>query len=223
MSLELTLRLLEIGLGVALLQRAAEHMVGRDTVLFALQIMAATALLVGVARTPAVLALWVLGLWQLHRFHGPYNGGSDKMIMLALTALGLAHLWPDWADLAVAYLAVQVILSYLVSGWIKIVSPDWRSGRALQRVFAQSNYPASAALRGWADHPRLLLMASWSVILFELAFPLGLLRPELLYLALALAAVFHLANACLLGLNRFFWAWISTYPAVIWLQGQLIA
>ena len=38
-----------------------------------------------------------------------------------------------------------------------------------------------------------------------------------LFGALALAAVFHTANACLFGLNRFLWAWLAAFPALIWL------
>jgi hypothetical protein len=38
---------------------------------------------------------------------------------------------------------------------------------------------------------------------------------------LALAAAFHLANACLFGLNRFFWVWLAAYPSLIWLQHRI--
>ena len=38
---------------------------------------------------------------------------------------------------------------------------------------------------------------------------------------LAVAATFHLANACLFGLNRFFWTWLAVYPAILWLQDRL--
>lgn len=59
-------------------------------------------------------------------------------------------------------------------------------------------------------------------MLFELAFPLALATRPTLVAALALAALFHLANACLFGLNRFFWTWLAVYPALIWLQGRLL-
>ena len=38
---------------------------------------------------------------------------------------------------------------------------------------------------------------------------------------LVVAGTFHLANACLFGLNRFFWTWLAVYPAILWLQGRL--
>ena len=39
---------------------------------------------------------------------------------------------------------------------------------------------------------------------------------------LALAGLFHLANACLFGLNRFFWTWLAVYPAIVWLQDRVV-
>lgn len=221
MSFDLALRLVEIGLSLALLQRAAEHLPREEGVHFFTQALFAALLLAGFWRGPCVLVLWLLGALQLYRFQGPYNGGADKMAMLALTCLAVAHLAPPWGHMALAYLAVQLVLSYFISGWVKVLNPDWRRGRALQGVLARSIYPASEGMRAWAAHPSLMLGASWAVIVFELAFPLALFHPMALQLALGLAAGFHFANACLFGLNRFLWIWISVFPALIWFQGQL--
>jgi hypothetical protein len=54
------------------------------------------------------------------------------------------------------------------------------------------------------------------VILFECGFPLALLRPELSLVFLGGGLLFHLLIAYQLQLNRFFWAWLATYPAVYW-------
>ena len=222
MSFDLALRLVEIGLALALIQRAAEHL-RLDKLLFALQGAVALVLLTGIARGEAIWMLWALGLWQLARFQGPYNGGADKMALLCATCLGVAHLniHGTAAELALAYLAVQLVLSYAVSGWVKLRNPAWRSGTALADVFALSAYPVAENLRGLARYPRLLTGASWGVIGLELAFPFALLHPVALMIALGAVAVFHLANAMLFGLNRFFWIWISTFPALIWFQGRI--
>ena len=146
------------------------------------------------------------------------------MGLLVLYCLCLSHWLPGGvsAEAALGYLAAQVILSYFVSGQVKIANPDWRSGRALQDVFAFSAYPVSADLRALADRPRLLWCASWAVMLFEVVFPLSLLSSVTLILALTLAAAFHVANAFLFGLNRFVWAWIAAYPSILWLQSRLV-
>jgi hypothetical protein len=44
----------------------------------------------------------------------------------------------------------------------------------------------------------------------------------MLVLALILAAWFHIANACLFGLNRFVWFWVAAYPSILWLQGRVM-
>ncbi len=215
----------ELLVSLALLQRGAEHLAKGEGWIFGPQIVAALVLLVGLWPGPAVWGLWALGLWQLYRFQGPYNGGSDKMVLLTLSFLAVAHAAPGrfWGEMALSYLAVQLVLSYFVSGWVKLRNPDWRSGRALSDVFAFSAYPASEELRGLSDRRRVLLLSSWAVILFEVAFPLALAHPAALGPALCVAALFHLSNACLFGLNRFFWAWIAAYPALVWFQARMSA
>ena len=118
-------------------------------------------------------------------------------------------------------LVVQLVLSYFVSGWVKLVNPEWRRGEALCDVFRFSAYPVSEGLRRLADQPRFLFVMGWAVILFELAFPLSLLDPVALKLALLCAAGFHFSNACFFGLNRFFWIWLCAYPALIWFQDRI--
>ncbi len=113
------------------------------------------------------------------------------------------------------------MLSYFIAGWVKIVNPEWRSGAALRQVFAFSVYPVSESVRAWAKRPALLQRMSWAVMLLELMFPLAFFSKPALIVGLSLTALFHLANACLFGLNRFFWTWIAAYPAIIWLQTRI--
>lgn len=223
MEFDLALRLTEILVSLAVIQRGLEHLVTGDAQLFIPQILCAGLLLVGGWPAGALVGLWVLGLVQLHRFQGPYNGGADKMVLLTLTCLTLGHMAPPfWAEMALSYLAVQLVLSYAVSGWVKAVNPDWREGRALADVFRITAYPVSEALRGLGASRRLMRLGSWGVIGFELAFPLALTHPALLAGALCVAATFHTANACLFGLNRFLWAWLAAFPSLIWFQDRLL-
>lgn len=211
---------------MAFLQQSAEHMVWSKTerLLFLPRAIFSVLLLVGVFSQWVLLALSLHSLVILHRFAGPYNGGSDRMGLLVLYCLCFAELLPDGVgkETAFGYLGVQVILSYFISGQVKIVNPEWRSGRALQDVFRFSAYPVSEGLRGLADRPRLLWGMSWSVMLFEVLFPLSLFNINILVVALGVAILFHLANACLFGLNRFLWIWIAAYPSLLWLQTRLI-
>lgn len=225
MTLEAAVRLTEILLSLALIQQSAEHLRdgGRMRPLFLLRMGLCVLIILGVGAPWALVGLAILSLLILYRFQGPYNGGSDRLGILAIWCLVLSDLMPSTAgrEVIFGYLGLQVVLSYLIAGVVKIVNPDWRSGRALRDVFQFSAYPVSEDLRRWADRPRILLAMSWAVMLFELAFPLALLSQVSLILALVVAGTFHLANACLFGLNRFFWSWIAAYPAILWLQDRL--
>ncbi|MGH1368057.1 MAG: HTTM domain-containing protein [Maritimibacter sp.] len=225
MSFEAALRATEILLGFALLQASLEHVAGdhRWRAIYVVRAGAAFVLMLGVVPVIATGTLWLLTVLHLRRHHGPYNGGADKMAVLILTCLGLARVVPNEAaqELAMAYLAAQLVLSYFVSGWIKIVNPEWRRGRALVDVFRYSTYPVSARLRLWAERPRLLFVMGWAVMLLEVLFPVTLLWVPAMLAALIATASFHFANACFFGLNRFFWIWISAYPVLIWFQGRI--
>ncbi len=225
MTLDAALRLTEVLLALAFIQQSLEHMRGPrgEKLLSSVRIVLCALVIAGLGAPFPLLGLALLSLAMLHLFQGPYNGGSDRMGLLALWCLALAQVLPSEKARALVfgYLGVQLVLSYLIAGWVKLRNPQWRSGQALRQVFAFSTYPVSESLRGWAAHRRLLFVMSWAVILFEIAFPLALLSLPTLVAALALAAAFHFANACLFGLNRFFWVWLSVYPAIIWLQGRL--
>ena len=224
MSFEVALRATEILLALAMIQQSAEHLSlhHEERLLFLPRIMLAIAMLIGVQTDWILLALVAQTVLMLVRFQGPYNGGSDRMGTLILFCLCLAHWLPErWREMALAYLAVQLVLSYFISGQVKIVNRSWRSGLALQDVFRFSAYPVSEDLRRLADRPRLLWAMSWAVMGFEVAFPIGLLDQRLLITGLAIAALFHLANACLFGLNRFLWAWIAAYPSILWFQARM--
>lgn len=225
MSFDLALRLTEIMLALALMQASLEHLAGSTAgkSLFAARIVLCVMLLLGIQTGLVAVALVVTAIFTLHLFQGPYNGGSDRMGALITTMLALALTLPnpEWREFAFAYLALQLVLSYFISGWVKIVNPEWRKGRALSDVFVFSAYPVGENLRRLKDHPTLLLVGSWAVMTFELLFPLSLLSPVTLGIALAIAALFHLANACLFGLNRFFWIWLAAYPSILWFQGRV--
>jgi len=225
-SLDYAVRLTEILMGFAFAQQSIEHFMSfaNERRLFAPRFLLSILLIIGFQTTWVIIILFLLGLAILNRFQGPYNGGADRMSLLILCCLCLVHLAPTqhWKEIAFGYLAVQLILSYFISGWVKIVNPDWRNGRALCDVFQFSAYPVSESLRQWSESPRLLFYMSWGIMLFELLFPLSLFSLTSLGVALIIACSFHFANACLFGLNRFFWIWIAAYPSILWFQMTML-
>ncbi len=225
MTYDTAARLTEILLALSFIQQGLEHLVRfrKEQILFGVRITLSLLVIAGLGGPWPLVGLALSSLVFLQRFQGPYNGGSDRMGLLALWCLTASRLLPGLKaqEVAFGYLGAQLILSYFISGWVKVLNPDWRSGRALRDVFQFSTYPVTEDLRRWADRPWVMLAMSWAVMLFELIFPLSLFSQPSLIVALVIAASFHLANACLFGLNRFFWTWLSVYPAILWLQGRI--
>lgn len=226
MTLELAVGFAELLLGVALVQQSIDFLTGPflPRLLVMLRLLLALLLIINFYPVWVESLLVLTSCYMVIKFRGPYNGGSDTMTLLVLLCVWLSHLVTTQfaQELVLGYLAIQLTLSYFQSGWVKIINSDWRKGLALQDVFSLTAYPVSKGVRNWAQYPRLLLLMSWLVIGFELLFPLALLNRWLLIGALVVAAIFHLANAFLFGLNRFFWVWPSAYPIILWFQGRVL-
>jgi hypothetical protein len=227
MLLEQAVRYSEIILAFAYAQQSLEFIRGLqpEKTWGVIRLLLSFLLFIGFQPVMVEAGLLIIACALLVRFQGPYNGGSDCMSILVLLCLFLSHIAPTvfWEQIASGYLAFQLTFSYFQSGYIKIINEDWRSGQALSDVFAITAYPVSEHVRSWAKSPQLILMMSWAVIVFELLFPLSLLSHNILIAALIVAAIFHLANACLFGLNRFFWIWPAAYPIILWFQTRLLA
>lgn len=180
------------------------------------------------------LALLLTGLLVCVRFRGTYNGGSDAMTLVVMLGLWVARLGPEpahagllagsvWQRAGLGYIGAQLVLSYLLAGVAKLREPRWREGRALPRLLRAHQYAVPASLQHALSSPPRAFAASWLVMLFECAFPgAPWLGPVGCALVLAAGATFHLVNVVALGLNRFFWAWLAAYPALLFWSGQLI-
>lgn len=151
------------------------------------------------------------------RFRGASNGGSDSMSVVLASALSVPVLFgptPLAIQAALLYIGVQVTLSYVIAGLAKLRQADWRAGLALRHFVLHGPYRPPGWLARALERRVLVLALSWTVIAFECLFPLAWLDPRLCLAWLAFGAIFHAANVFVLGLNRFFWAWLAGYPAM---------
>ncbi|MFM8575366.1 MAG: hypothetical protein ACKOBF_05700, partial [Limnohabitans sp.] len=117
------------------------------------------------------------------------------------------------------YITLQSLTSYFMSGWVKLLHASWRSGRALPQFLDTGIYgplPSNSLYR----QPWLARTISWTFTVWEGLVPLALLDVRLAALFCAVASVFHFLVFRFFGLNRFFWAWMTTYPAILWCAGQ---
>jgi len=145
------------------------------------------------------------------RFRGTFNGGSDAMLLVVL--LGLAVARSGAPEIGLGYTAAQLVLSYVLAGIAKLREPHWRDGTALAALVALPSYGVPAALIRWIS--RVSRAAGYALLAFECGFPIALVDPAACRVLLAIAALFHLGNAIVFGLNRFLWAWLAAFPALI--------
>lgn len=190
-----------------------------------LRLLAALALVVAGGSLPLLLFLLLGTVLILVRWRGAFNGGSDFMTLVVLTGLTMAHALGAWGDAALGgraglwYIALHAITSYFISGWSKVFRPEWQSGQAMTVFLNGAVYgplPAGHPLRRRVP----ALLGSWAFILWECASPLALIGPIQAAGFCAVAAGFHGLVFWFFGLNRFFWAWLCAFPAIVWCAGQ---
>ncbi len=165
--------------------------------------------------------LLVSTLVLLIRWRGAFNGGSDFMTLVALTGLLIGTVATPFVGAALAwkaglwYVTLQAMTSYFVSGAVKLLSAQWRSGQALPYFLDGGLYgplPAHSRLR----NPAVARVCSWAFIVWEISFPLALIGPMWAASYCAMAAIFHLLVFRYFGLNRFVWAWVVSFPAIVY-------
>lgn len=177
---------------------------------------ATLALLVIIAGCTAVLSIALRG-----------SDGSDKIALVTCVAAALiatGRMADDrWLCLAgLTWGAGQVTLVYVASGMAKLARAFWRDGSAVAAAMTsyQSGHAMPAAI---VRHRPAAIVLSWVVILLECLFPVALLAPPGICLAiLAALAAFHFATAVFMGLSTYPWAFIATYPYVVLANAAII-
>lgn len=162
---------------------------------------------------------YLAGSSHAMRLRSPYGSdGSEVLLTITLSALTLADLAGGDARAKKAclwFIAAQSCLSYGVAGTAKAVSPVWRDGSAIRDIFRTRIFGQNELFRFLSGKPRLNRAIGWATIAGEALFPLVLLAPKPLARGLlAVGLCFHTGNAVAMGLNRFVWAFVSTYPAI---------
>ena len=168
----------------------------------------------------SVLLLILLVCTLAYNIRCPYGlSGDHQMTTIVLLGLFLASLQPEnpFAQrVCLWFIGLQGVLSYVVAGWSKLSSPAWRSGQAISGVMRTNTYGNPAFAQAVQKWPLLALLAAWGTMLFESAFPLvfsGWMPVRSAFLSAGI--LFHCQVAFLMGLNLFFWAFLSTYPAIL--------
>jgi len=191
------------------------------------RLLALGSLVVQGANLANVTFLFVSNLAVLIRWRGAFNGGSDFMTLVVLTGLLISQ-WLGYFEspelgwrACFWYITIQSITSYFVSGAVKLLRPEWRNGSAMT-IFLNAAIHGPLSQNHRLRNPWLATLGSWTFILWECAAPLALLEVRLAILFCSVAALFHFLVFWFFGLNRFFWAWMASFPAIAWCAGRLI-
>ena len=153
-------------------------------------------------------------------FRSPYgHDGGFQMYTVALLGLSIGSSFGTQSTigmLSLWYIAIQVVLSYVLAGIVKIISPFWTKGYAMKGVFGTKIYGNEFVFNLVKNNRALGLFFCWSVILIEtFYFAIFLLDFKTALLLVLGGFVFHLCTAVFMGLNDFFYSFSSTYPALI--------
>ena len=190
-----------------------------------LRVVAVVLMVVQGSSLALVLFLFISHVLVLLRWRGAFNGGSDFMTLIVLTGLLIAQLMAHAGDPELGwraglwYVSLQTVTSYFMSGWVKLLQPQWRSGEALV-VFLNGAIYGPLPARHPLARPVLARAAAWAFIVWECCFPLAFIGPLTALFFCATAAVFHFFVFWFFGLNRFFWAWVATFPAILGCASQ---
>ena len=184
----------------------------------------ASLIITGLGSQPSkpILLLFLLVNLIINYRHRYGLDGADQMNVLVIFTLLFCYLPFEDASIrayGLYFLAVQLVLAYFVAGAAKAISSAWRDGTAIRGVLS-TNMFGSPVARSFVYKSKYINIAlGWLVILFEVLFPLTLLLsdPTTILVLMALAFVFHLINAFMMGLNDFVWSFLSVYPAFYFL------
>ena len=195
--------------------------------LIALRLVLALALMSGQLGLVGAALLFAMALVLLLRWRGAFNGGSDFMTLVGLTGLLIAHGVGAYATPELGwraglwYVTLQSLTSYFVSGWVKLLHPSWRTGRALPQ-FLDTGIHGPLHGHSVFRRPWVARTVSWSFTVWEGLMPLALLDPRLAVVMCAVAGGFHFLVFRFFGLNRFFWAWLASFPAIVYCAGNYL-
>lgn len=162
-------------------------------------------------------------LFLLARINVGFDG-SDRMLTILLVGVVCIEAvpTPHARHAALWFVGAHGILAYAAGGLAKVRSPMWLSGEAVSGVLGTRSV-GHRALAGWAvSHPGATQAVARSTIALECALPvLAFAGPAGAVAMVVGGTAFHAATALAMGLNRFPWVFLATYPAILHLASSL--
>ncbi len=150
------------------------------------------------------------------------NDGSDQMNTVVCLVLFISSISNNIqiSILGLFFIAAQAVLSYFAAGLAKFIGISWRNGMAIYEIMNTESYgymPLANFLR--KNSSIYTKIINWNIIIFECFFILIIILPTPYFLIFVIwGFFFHMFNAIFMGLNGFLWAFMASYPAIIFVN-----
>jgi hypothetical protein len=143
------------------------------------------------------------------------HSAADQMQVIIYAGCAIYYFADDFAikQGAIWLVGMEVVLFYIAAGTFKATAVKWRDYSALKNLLRTKSYSTEIAYKYAQKHPWIVPAGVWSIFIFECGMPLFVFAgplPCLVFIACGIA--FHTANAFVMGLNDFFWAFSASYP-----------
>jgi hypothetical protein len=113
---------------------------------------------------------------------------------------------------ALLILQVHFCLLYFINAGVKIRRDYWRDGSLFNNVWHMSFFANQDLIPYWFHNSTLYFITAWSVILFELLFPILIWYIPFKKPLLLLGIIFHITIGLLLSIPEFSLTMIAVYP-----------
>jgi hypothetical protein len=167
----------------------------------------------------ALFTTLAISLFITYLIQAPFNGGADYIGTQNNFFILLFYLFknfPHFQKTCLTYIAVNLVLSYVASGFYKVKSNEWQSGEILNKISHSSNFNPPKFLKMIYAQSNISRVLTYIVLCFEIS-SFFALNSKLTIYYLSFGLLFHLTNFFYMGLNRFFFAFLAGYPAVYFL------
>jgi hypothetical protein len=191
---------------------------------------AAAGLLLGLATRICAVAAWVLTMTAMNLNPGLHNAGDVVRVTLLFYLMlcpcgavwSLDAWWQRRADPVYVYpwplrlLFVQMMFIYGINGLYKVFADEWRDGTAL--YYVMTSLERSRWSFAMTPLPMFLIrMMTWSVLVWELGFPLWVAWSRTRKLALWIGVAFHVGLGIAMDVGMFAPYMLCMYlPLVPW-------
>lgn len=189
-----------------------------------IQIQLVLAILLLYFHNPIILiVLLIIKILISIKWNGSFNGGSDSMGIVICIGLIISTTYPSISNntnfqiAGIVYIVYNLILSYFRAGLVKIKNKNWLNGKELIIFTNNTIYNYNSKMIKLINYKYISIILSLLLILWEILFAFSILNLNITLIFLTIGIIFHFMNFYIFGLNRFFFNWLATYPAFIYL------